>query len=41
MSHQKSYRTEHQNMGKASALWVEPVLLKLNCALLIGSVNEN
>lgn len=41
MSHQKSYGTEHGNMGKASALWVELVLLKLNCVLLIGGVNEN
>lgn len=41
MSHQKPYGTEHRNMGKALELGVEPVLLKLNCAFLIGSVNEN
>lgn len=41
MSHQKPYGTEHQNTGKALELGVEPVLLKLNCAFLIGSVNEN
>lgn len=28
-------------MAKASVLCVEPVLLKLNCALLIGRVKEN
>lgn len=41
MSHQKPYGTELRSMGKALELGVQPVLLKLNCAFLIGSVNEN